>query len=134
LKVRFLPRSPSFQALGGFDRVLLTDCVHFVSTIARADEQRGQFVDVPLFGFAEHTPKRAKCIVMVRRAARKGEDAGVVLENCVKPRGNLSLRVELRDTLHHGFLLRFRQLREHRECQRFGRGAFRFRQVSGAIA
>ena len=49
-------------------------------------------------------------------------------------RGNLRLRIELRDTLHHGFLLRFRQLREHGERQHLSRGAFRFWQLAGAVA
>src|ERR1700737_86634 len=39
----------------------------------------------PLFRFAEHSPKRAECIVVVRRAARKPEHTGIVLGNCVKP-------------------------------------------------
>src|SRR5260370_6395072 len=39
----------------------------------------------PLFRLAEHTPKRAKCIVVIRRTAWKTEHARIVLRNCVKP-------------------------------------------------
>src|SRR5580692_2983436 len=47
---------------------------------------------------------------------------------------NKRLRVELRDTLHYGFLLRFGQLRKHGQRQHFRRSVFRLRQVSSPVA
>jgi hypothetical protein len=44
-----------------------TDCVLLCPLLRALTGSVGNFVHVPLFGFAEHTPKRAECIVMVRR-------------------------------------------------------------------